>query len=859
MEMFTHMRKTPAAVTLILLTALIVGFASSARAQIDYEEIVVSLDVPRLVNADIFVQYDGTTIYLPVIEIFNLLEINTVHSPAARKIYGYFITKDKEYEIDIENGRVKTFLGEFELPREAYFYEGHEFFLRIDFFGEYFGLQAIFEFTQMKISLPLNRDFPAFQRLERKKAQEKLLADKTDDINIYPLPFKRAWLEGGVADWMIATNPVGRRKVHYFSLTTGSMLLGGDLDVTGTGNTQNGFDANDIRYKWHYFVNDNPYLSQIEAGNVYAGGRLPRSVEGASFTNKPQIRRKFFQTINLSDYIGQDWEVELYIDNRLVDFTRTNESGRYNFNVDIYYGASLITLKKYGPNGEIKIEEQNVKVPYNLIPKQEFEYTAAIGRDDNLYTGGLYGQANCYYGFTSRITAGLNFDVPLSTDSSDGLMGALDLAIQPLTNLTINGYAAPNHAINAGVNFSQPNIINFNATATHYLGRSFRNLAGRLNSFALSMSSPLKIGRKRISLRCNTFVDFFDKGTEVNTYYGFSSSFRQFYINYFGKYNISQYNDNRPSMSAISSQILFSTSIVRWIRPQFSVDYNHTAKELMRYGVSVTKRIFKTGQISFAYERNVPAQSTLMTLTLTLYSDFATFSSRGMKSGDQTSVTQTQRGSVRYNQELHTLHFDRRSGVGQGSAVLRPFVDNNYNGKFDAGDRPVVGLTAKIKGSSGKLTSDGKKFYFDRLRAYDEYVIQINEYSLDNPLLRPVHEGYRMNFNPNMVTAIDIPIVVAGEVSGIVSRKTSKGQAGLGGAKLVFINLSSGTKTEIQTFNNGEFYYLGLIPGKYRAQLDKFQMDSYGYVSSPEYIDFEVESSDTGAVVENIDFMVVPR
>ncbi|MEZ5358589.1 MAG: hypothetical protein R3F48_07120 [Candidatus Zixiibacteriota bacterium] len=858
MDMFATIRKFAGVAGCIILTGLL-WTTSPAHAQYDFEEVVVNFDVPRLVNTDIFVQYDGSTIYLPVIEIFNLLELNTNHSPVARKIYGHFIDKDKEYDIDIEHAKVTSFMGEFDLPRDAYLYEGHEFYLRVDLFKPFFDLEPKFDFSQLKVSIPLNRDFPAFQRMERRKAQEKLLSTRDDEKKLYPLPFKRAWFEGGVADWMVATNPVGRRKIHYFSLSTGNMLLGGDLSVTGTGNTLNGFDAEDIRYLWHYYVDDNKYISQVEAGKVYAGGRLPRGLDGVYATNKPQIRRKFFQTINLHDFVGQDWEVELYIDNRLTDFMRADAQGEYNFNVDIHYGASMITLKKYGPNGEIRIEEQNVKVPYNLIPKKEVEYTVAIGQDKNPYNGGYYAQANCYYGITSRFTMGVNVDAPISADSSDGVMAAADLSLQPLTNLTINGYAAPNHALNAGINFSQPYVINFNGSFTHYLANGFRNLAERKNTINLSMSSPLKIGQKRLSLRLNTFIDMFEKSTDINTYYGFSTNISRFYVNYFGKYGISNYHDNRPTITSISSQVLLSASIFRWIRPQFSVDYNHSENEIIKFGIALTKRVFKTGQLSMSFERNEQAKTTLMMATITMYTDFATFSTRAQKSGDQTALTQTQRGSVRYNKELNTVHFDRRAGVGQGSAVLRPFVDNNFNGVYDEGDRVVEGLTAKVKGANGRLTNDGKVFYFDRLRAYDEYTIEINNYSLDNPLLKPVHEGYRMNFNPNMVTSINVPIVMAGEVSGLITRKSAKGTSGQGGAKIVFLNLTNGTKTEVMTFNNGEFYYLGLIPGHYRAQLDKSQLDNYGYRSYPEYIDFEIENDPDGAIVEDIDFMLIPR
>ncbi len=885
MDMFSGQTSKIMKAGCIILAGLLWILATPVFAQYDFEEIVVNFDVARLVNTDIFAQYDGKTIYLPVIELFNLLELNVTHTPVSRQISGYFIYKDQNYTIDLEYGKLTSFAGEFDIPREAYLYEGHELFLRIDLFETFFNLAPKFDFSQLKVSIPLNKDFPAFQRMERHKAQEKLLTTKDESRKVFPLPFKRAWFEGGVADWMISATPIGGRKVQYFSLTTGNMLLGGDLNLIGTGNTEKGFDTKDIRYRWHYFVSDNKYLTQIEAGKVYAGGRLPRGLDGLYATNKPQIRRKYFQTINLSGNVGQGWEVELYIDNRLIDFVRADAAGDYNFNVDIHYGASMITLKKYGPNGEIRIEEQNVKVPYNLIPKNEVEYTFALGKGKSQNPGGnqingLYAQNNFYYGITSRLTVGLNMDVPISistpdeidpsdtTDYSQHFAGAFDLAFQPLTNLTINGYAAPNHALNAGVNFSQPYLINFNTSLTHYLSKGFRNLAGRENSVQVSVSAPLKIGGKRLSLRVNTFADFFDESAKINTYYGFSTNIKRIYLNYFGEYQVTNFYDaTKPTITQMSSQLMISAGLFRWIRPQFKFDYNHSTSEFVRYGVALTKRVLKTGQLALSFEHNVQANTTLMTASLTFYTNFASFSTRVQNSRiksenqpeSQTSVTQTQRGSLRYNQELHSFHFDRRAGVGQGSAVLRPFVDNNYNGEYDEGDRIVHGLTAKVKGANGRLTGNGEVFYFDRLRAYDEYVIEINEYSLDDPLLKPIHEGYRMHFNPNCVTSIDVPIVMAGEVSGIITRKTSKGQSGQGGAKVMFVNLANGSETEVTTFNNGEYYYLGLIPGRYRAQINKSQLDLYGYKSFPEYIDFEIESVENGAIVEDIDFMLVPR
>lgn len=875
MDMFTtkYLNKVLGKTFLICLLLLFAG--GTVQAQFDnFEEIVINFDVPRLLNKDIFVQYDGQDIFLPVLEIIGMLELNITNDQPSRRIFGSILSKDDKFEIDIGQGKIKISAGEFELLRDQYFYNGRELFLRIDLFVRCFNLQAQFDFSQLEVTLPLNKDFPAYQRLKRKQAQEKLLTKREVEKKIYALPFKRAWFKGGVADWMLSTNPVGARKVQYFSLNTGTMVAGGDLMVSGNGSfvmgndptvtgdnkLRNRFEIDDLRYKWHYFIANQKYISQVEAGNVFAGGRLSRPLMGVMATNKPQIRRKHFQTIKVSDYIGEGWEIELYIDNRLIDFVRTDESGKYDFNIDIFYGASLINLKMYGPNGEIREKEINIKVPYNLIPKNEVEYTVAFGQDDNPFSSGIFGQANCFYGITTRLTTGVAFDLPISTEDSAKFGFAGEFSFQPLTNLTLNGYASPSQSINTGITFSKPSIVSINGSFTHYLSKGYRNLAGRLQTYSVSVTSPLKIGGHRINLRCNTFIDRFPKANEINTYYGLSTSASKIYINYFGKYGINKNLENGLTLTDISSQILMSTTLIRWVRPQVRFDYDHSQNQIRKIGLYLTKRVFRTGQITLSLEKNVMSKSNLIMATFTLYGGFANFNTRAITTGEQISVTQTQRGSIRYNQETNSLHFDRRAGVGQGSAVLRPFLDRNFNGRYDEkSDEIVPGLTAKIKGANGRLTNDGTVFYFDRLRAYEEYVVEINEYSLDDPLLKPIHEGYRINFNPNMVTAIDVPIVMAGEINGSVKRQTASGQSGLGGAKVVLVNLSTGERTEISTFNNGEFYYLGLIPGRYRAEVDNNQLTSSGYKSSPPYIDFELKPSETGAIVEDIHFLLIPR
>jgi Arc/MetJ-type ribon-helix-helix transcriptional regulator len=288
------------------------------------------------------------------------------------------------------------------------------------------------------------------------------------------------------------------------------------------------------------------------------------------------------------------------------------------------------------------------------------------------------------------------------------------------------------------------------------------------------------------------------------------------------------------------------------------VSYDHTLGQVSRYGVQWAKRLFRYGQISMSLSRNEIVKHNQVIVTFRLLTGFADFSSRLISSGGYTSMSQVQRGSIRYDQEGHRVRFDRRYGIGSGSALVRPFLDDNYNGTLDEGEELIPGLRATIEGSRAKRSGRHQQYYYDNLQAYDQYLVQIDKYSLDDPWLKPTHENYEIFCVPNVVTAIDVPVVVSSEVSGRVQRRIDSLTAGQGGIRVMVLDLAKESVTEITTFSNGEYFYLGLIPGSYRAYIDREQLAKLRYSSQPEAIEFEVKPLEMGTSIEDIDFLIVP-
>jgi hypothetical protein len=246
-------------------------------------------------------------------------------------------------------------------------------------------------------------------------------------------------------------------------------------------------------------------------------------------------------------------------------------------------------------------------------------------------------------------------------------------------------------------------------------------------------------------------------------------------------------------------------------------------------------------------------------LAFNFFTGFANFTTRALKSGTTTSMSQVQRGSVRFDKDFGRLRFDRRTAIGFGTAAICPFQDRNFNGVRDKDEDYLPGVRAKIQGGREQSIGRGKSYYYDGLKPYEEYIVQIDQNSIDNPTLKPAHETYKISCNPNVVTSVEVPMVTVSELSGSIWRSTSSGKIGIGGIKIMILNLKTERLDEVTAFSNGEYYYEGLVPGTYRIYIDSRQLEHYGYQADPDVIEIEVKPEDSGTIKQGVDFVLYPR
>ncbi|MCP4634705.1 MAG: hypothetical protein GY855_17385 [candidate division Zixibacteria bacterium] len=376
----------------------------------------------------------------------------------------------------------------------------------------------------------------------------------------------------------------------------------------------------------------------------------------------------------------------------------------------------------------------------------------------------------------------------------------------------------------------------------------------QVSSLSLAVTSPIKIGRNYIGMRFRYTRDNYLTNHTNGMSIGIKVMAFKTHLNYIGNFR-KTIHANRVESTSLS-KIILSSSLINIIRPQIAVSYDHVTSKLSKVALYLHKRIFRRGQISLSLEDNRAFNSKTVMLTFNMSTDFADFTSRGVYSHGTVGFNQMQRGSVRFNRHTKSFRFVKRNGIGAGSAVISPFIDDNYNGILDDGETILTDLKTRIGGASVIRDREEKFAFYDNLRPYDSYLVEIDQYSLDNPMLTPAHENYRVMLKPNTVTAVNIPVVTAGEIAGKIDRKIKDGSVGIGGIRLIVVNEMTGKETELVTFNNGEFFYIGLVPGMYRSYVDPTQLERYGYTADPPYSRFQVKAISGGDYIGNLNFMI---
>ena len=148
---------------------------------------------------------------------------------------------------------------------------------------------------------------------------------------------------------------------------------------------------------------------------------------GVLFSTFPLNRGSNFNTETIEGDLQVGWEVELYRRGILLGFQKDEGTGRFVFDdVPLAIGDNDLTLKFYGPQGQVRETSDKVRIGSEMVPKGklwsnfgmiEQGETLLIGRDKTAREDaeGARITGEVYYGLTNQLTfatSGAYLDVP---------------------------------------------------------------------------------------------------------------------------------------------------------------------------------------------------------------------------------------------------------------------------------------------------------------------------------------------------------------------------------------------------------------------------------------------------------------
>ncbi|MGK0413688.1 MAG: hypothetical protein ACJA1B_001896 [Polaribacter sp.] len=820
---------------------------------VSYDQVPIDIIVKGYLRFEVdAIITDKRLAYVNIEELFKKLGISCNSEKNGSAITGFIENENNRYVIDFNSKRI--IVGDKTVKStNGIAYKLGAIYIETSVLSEAFNMQLIFNFRSLSAKLEANFELPIVKlaRLDKMRKNIKRLQSNEEDTFDTILGRDYHLFRGGTMDWAVSSfQAEGFKPNKRFFLGLGSELLYGEARVSINYLSQRTFDRRQLYYNWRWINNDNSIAKQIQLGKIVtqAISFLGAPVIGARINNSPNTIRKAKGTYTISDYSEPNWTIELYINDALVDYTSTDASGFYLFNVPVVYGYTTLTLKFYGPLGEERIEEKIINTPYTFMPSGVLEYNIAGGvLEDN--NDSSFARSEVNYGVNRSVTIGGGVEY-LSSIPEHTFIPFANLAYQPFSKMILN--------------FKYAHNVSFKSTFNYYFGRS-AFLEFDYNTYVEGQQATIDQMNEERMVQLSLPYRFKKFGGNTKL------TFNQFIYNTFNFNQLNalvsaRYKNNSLNISVasnwINNQNSFITSTLVFsrkfsngfiIRP--TIQYNISENNLIRIRAEIEKRAARI-TYSASIEKNIQFGTNNINLSIRYDLAYARTGVSSFYNNNQLAIQQSAQGSLAFGVGNGSINPDYNSAMGKGGIICYPFLDLNQNGTKEA-DEPRV-LVKNVRISGGKIKSIEKDsiIRISDLNSFIKYKLTFDDGDLENIGWKFKHKTYQVLVDPHQFKKIEIPILVYGEVTGMIYEDKEDKNLGLGRITIHIYDTLGRKIAETQSESDGYYSYLGLNPGEYLLRIDEDQLKKIGYKAKPIQQKITIKPSITGDFVENLNFVL---
>ncbi|MDD9900569.1 MAG: carboxypeptidase-like regulatory domain-containing protein [Alphaproteobacteria bacterium] len=556
------------------------------------------------------------------------------------------------------------------------------------------------------------------------------------------------------------------------------------------------------------------------------------SGRGFTIDNEPYNFVRDATQFRIEGFGPAGWDVEVFQDLELLDFQTIAADGRYSFTaLPLSEGFNLFKIVLYGPNGEKEERFERFYLGQNMIEEGKFVYSAAmiqssspllnVSKTDIAKTDptiSLLGE----YGLTKYLSVGGGYyKSPLNTTQElDGFNFGLRASGG-------NSYAQMNTFFDKTGGQSSSVLIAGNLTP-----KTTFNLQHRMNRgydpgvYATIRSMSAQISRlfefkndilPGINSTMGVSKEESDTGLKTTTFSSRTAA------NFLG---MSLSNEMKRTIHSDGTQDLHDGRLSLRRRSPFgtlraSASYTfHDPAKLTLASLDYQKDLSESVGVSASLSRAFDA-TRLVTLRSTL--DWQLEKVRLGFTGSYNSENDKQIGmTMTYTLLPRSLYGDyevtsRAEDISSGRLLLRPFIDENQNGKWDEGERIVEDLRFKnlLRGSRSTVGANGMPLVTGLTPALANRIVLEPKSIKDIYLISKEKEILVMGKN-GVNGPLDFPFIKLGYISGsLVTRNEDGEDINLENVHIVLLDQDGKQAAETWSEYDGYFIFDALPTGTY--------------------------------------------
>lgn len=762
---------------------------------------------------------------------------------------------------------------------------GFEIYIDARLLESWFPLKVLLAQRESSVYLTSLEPLPVQERLERNKANAMMLGKSGMNTSVkpgplYDYPYRFFSVPSGEVSGSWQKSSAGAASKPQFALNLAGDLLWMSSQIFLTRDAAGSFDSSRVTL----FRNDSDgkMLGPLHARHISLGdmqrpgsldlvGGLPQG-RGIFLDNQRLEYRTTFAAREFHGVLPAGWSVELYQNDSLVGFQHARPDGVYQMPpVQMVFGLNNFRLVFYGPYGERREETSRIDIRQDQPEPGAFYYRISALRplvrqarsgetadgQPRLLERPMY-YLHGEYGVTSLLSAQAGA-IRLQYDDGTRDFGMAGLrTVLPWVSLDLIGAASKisgsvhsslGHAskspglaaqaiVRTGLGYSH--VV---ASHSEYRRAFFSTKDNVLPSgdvlrqeSAASLSSSLPFGGFSTSLGYSWQRRRYLQSSNVAHRFTFTQGV--------GRFNLSQSlgftfdRSQRQKTHSMDLQLMASSFLgLCSLQAQIEGGKEREAFRFDRWGFNLTRH----------WESGIALQATVQGSTREGFgSNNYTFSLMRQKGRMSYTMDGTYsrsggssiglRAQLSFGREPRTgrWYLDAQSLSSAGSVSALAYMDDNGNARLDPGERILEEPRFLLGGTEkDEWRPDSKVVLYNGLGADQAVSIALSGASLEDASMQPALPSYTLRPRAGVVTRVDYPVTIQGEVAGTCRMKMDGKLKEIPGLLLELLDGEGKSVHSVRSAFDGFFEFCQLPLGKYTLQVPALEVERLGLQEQP--------------------------